>query len=200
MRYRIAILGLAAVLGVLPALTITPAAPLPKGARKPEIYALIYVGLGKNHPGNLKRIKAAIDSMSGTAHRAFSDPKVRALPIVQDKEKQLGTIERNKWGGSKIRATSLEGTAVVRVWFTDGTPQEQVLIVNAFAREFADNEQELSRDALERQQHHKKRFKIQQEQAGVKVTEKDEREFRRQEEVLKHPPHVIEWASIPDKP
>ena len=55
---------------------------------------------------------------------------------------------------------------------------------------FAATLQDLERD--------KRAFKKRQEDAGAKVTKKDEREFRRQEEAIKHLPHVIEWASLPD--
>jgi hypothetical protein len=201
MRYRLPILGLVAVLGVLPALTTTRAAPAPKRTKTPEIYALVYVGLGKNDPDNAKRIAVAIQELSNSAARgAVRDPKVNTLPIVQDKEKELGWIERDKWAESKTRAANLEGTAVVRVWFTDGSPQEQVAIANAIVREYVKDKQEFSRGALERLESYKKGFKAQQEAAGAKVTEKDEREFRRQEEALKRLPHVIEWASLPEKP
>jgi hypothetical protein len=196
MRYRLAILGLVAVLGVLPALTTIPAAPAPKSPKMPEIYALIYVGLGKNDPDNAKRISHALQGLPSSAHRALSDPKVRALPIVQDKEKELGTIGRNDWAKSKLRAASLEGTAVVRVWFTDGSPQEQVLITNAFAREYVEGEQRRFRGALEDLERYKRDFKAQQERAGARVTEKDEKVFRRKEEAIKHLPHVIEWGMV----
>src|SRR5262249_24663885 len=151
-------------------------------------YALIYVGLGKNDPDNDKRIATAVKALPGTAHRALSNPKVNALPIVQDRETRLGTIGRNDWAKSKIRTASLEGTAVVRGWVTAGSPEEQVILINAIAREYVEHQQEFSRDRLKDLESDKNRFKVQQEQAGARVTEKDEREFRRQEEVLKHPP------------
>ena len=160
----------------------------------------MYVGLGKNDPDNAKRIAAALKDLPLTAHGAFLDPKAKALPIVQNKEKKLGWIERNKWAQSKIRAANLEGTAVVRVWFTDGSPEEQVLIVNALAREYVKDQQYRFRNALKELEREKANFKARQERAGAKVTEKDEREFRRQEEAIKHLPHVIEWATLPEKP
>jgi hypothetical protein len=200
MRYRLAILGLAAVLGVLPALTTTPAAPAPKKPKLPEIYALVYVGLGKNDPDNAKRISHALQSLPGSALGAIRDPKVNALPIVQDKERELGWMGRDDWAKSKTRAVNLEGTAVVRVWVTDGNPQEQVILANAIAREYVKDEQHRFHGALEDLERYKKQFKEQQEHAGAKVTKEDEREFRRQEEAIKHLPHVIEWANLPDKP
>jgi hypothetical protein len=202
MRYRIAILGLAAVLGVLPALTNTGAAPLPKGAKKkPEIYALIYVGIGRNHPYNAKRISGALQQLP--RHFAFAaarEPKVQDLPIVKDKEKNLGRRGRDEWADSKTRVANLEGTAVLRVWFTDGTPKEQVVLVNAIASAYVKLQQEGDPTTLQRLQQDKSHFKKVREEAGGKVTEEEEREFRFQEEVLKHLPHVIEWASLPDKP
>jgi hypothetical protein len=200
MRYRLAFLGLAAVLGVLPALSTIPAAPAPKKAKPPEIYALMYVGLGKNDPDNAKRIADALQALPGSALGAVRDQKVKALPNVQDKEKELGWMGRDKWAKSKTRAANLEGTTVVRVWFTDGSPEEQVLIVNAIADAYVKGEQRRFRGALEALERYKRNFKAQQERAGARVTEKDEREFRRQEEAIKHLPHVIEWATLPDNP
>jgi hypothetical protein len=190
------------VLGVLPSLTTAPAAPVPapKRTKMPEIYALIYVGLGQNDPDNPKRIAAALHDLPLKAHGAFLDPKAKALPIVQEKEKKLGWKERDKWAASKIRAANLEGTAVVRLWFTDGSPEEQVLIVNAIAHDYVKMEQYRFRNSLEELERYKANFKAQQERAGARVTEKDERVFRRKEEAIKHLPHVIEWAALPEQP
>jgi hypothetical protein len=194
MRYRLAILGLAAVLGVLPALTTTPAAPAPKRPKTPEIYALIYVGLGKNDPDNAKRIAAALHDLPGTALGAVRDPKVKALQIVQDKERELGWMGRDDWAKSKTRAANLEGTAVVRVWFTDGSPEEQVILVNAIAREYVQDEQNRFRGALEGLEREKREYL----RDNGPFTKKVERTFRRQEEAIKHLSHVIEWASLPE--
>jgi hypothetical protein len=184
------------VLGVLPALTTMHAAPAPKRAKIPEIYALVYVGVGKNDPDNAKRIAAALQGLPGSAHRALSDPKVRGLAIVQDKETKDGTRGRNEWAKSKIHAASLEGTAVVRVWFTDGSPQEQVLITDAIAREYVKGEQERFRGALEGLEREKRDYL----RDNGPFTKDVERTYRRQEEAIKHLPHVIEWASLPEKP
>jgi hypothetical protein len=195
---------LVVLLGVLLGLnTMLPAAPLPDSAKTPAISALVYVGLGKNDPDNAKRIdKAIADLRSYGSSSAVRDPKVKALRIVREKDPivALGSIERDKWAESNTRVANLDGTAVVRVWFTDGSPEEQVLIVNAIARAYVEYQQDLARRALPELEKDKARFKVQQESAGVRVTEKDEREFRRQEEALRHPPHVIEWASLPERP
>jgi hypothetical protein len=201
MCYRFATLTLVVLLGVLLGLnTMLRATPLPDSAKTPAIYALVYVGLGKGDPENAKRIEAALHNLRTCSSDAVRDPKVKALPIVQEQEKKLGWIERDKWAESNTRVRNLDGTAVVRVWFTDGSPEEQVLIVNAIARAYVETRQDLARRALKELEIYKARFKVQQEAAGVRVTEKDEREFRRQEEALRHPPHVIEWASLPEKP
>jgi hypothetical protein len=197
MRYRLAILGLATVLGVLPTLTTVPAAPAPKRTKMPEIYALIYVGLGKNDPDNAKRIADALQLLRGTGARgAVRDPKVNALAIVQDKEKKLGWIKRDEWAESKTRAANLEGTAVVRVWFTDGSPEEQVLIGNAIAHAYVKQEQDRFRGAMEGLEREKRDYL----RDNGPFTKKAERVFRRQEEAIKHLPHVIEWAALPEKP
>lgn len=197
MRYRLAIPGLVAVLGVLPALTTMPAAPAPKRAKMPEIYALVYVGLGKNDPDNAKRIAHALQSLPGSGARgAVRDPKVNTLRIVQETEKELGWIERDKWAEGKTHAASVEGTPVVRVWFTDGGPEEQVLIVNAIAREYVKDEQHRFRGALEDLERRKRDYL----RDNGPFTKEVEKGFRRQEEAIKHLPHVIEWASLPEKP
>jgi hypothetical protein len=187
-------------LGLLAGLTTMPAAPAPDRPVGPAIYALVYVGLGKNDPDNAERIVVAIANLRGSGRGAVRDPKVNALSIVQEKEKKLGWIERDKWADSKTRAANLEGTAVVRVWFADGSPQEQVLIVNAIARTYVNDQQEIFRDALKEHEKYKANFKKQQEAAGAKVTEENERVFRRQEEAIRHLPYVIEWACLPEKP
>jgi hypothetical protein len=220
MRYRLATLSLAAVLCVLPGLMTTmPAAPAPapetERAKPPAIYALVYVGLAKNDPDNAKRIAAALKDLRGFGARAaVRDPEVKALSIVQDKdpkgktrsivvegkEHRLSWIERDEWAERMTRTANLDGTAVVRVWFTDGSPGEQVLIVNAIARTYVENQQETHRDGLKGLEECKLRFKGQQEAAGAKVTEEDEKVFQRQEWAIKHLPYVIEWADLPDKP
>jgi hypothetical protein len=107
---------------------------------------------------------------------------------------------RDDWAKSKTRAANLEGTAVVRVWFTAGSPEERVILANAIAGEYVKDEQNRFRDALKELEVDKIKFKARQERAGGKVTEADERGFRRQEEAIKHLPHVIEWAALPEKP
>ncbi len=200
MRYRLAALGLAAMLVVLPGLTTMSAAPLPDRAKPPAIYALVYVGLGKSDPDNAKRIAAALHDLPGCALNAVRDPKVNALSIVQDQEQRFGWIERDKWAKSKTRAASLEGTAVVRVWFNDGSPEEQVIIANAIARAYVTIQQEICRGAPKGLEREKAFFKAQKERAGASITKEEERVFRRREEAVKHLPQVIEWANLPEKP
>ncbi len=166
----------------------------------PEIYALVYVGLGKNDSDNTKRITAALQGMPGSALGAVRDPKVNALPIVLDQERRLGWIERDKWAKSKTRVANLEGTAVVRVWFTEGSPEEQVIIANAIAHEYVKDQQERFRGALDGLEKEKAEFRAMKEREGAKVTKEDERVFRRREEAIKQLPHVIEWAALPEKP
>jgi hypothetical protein len=167
-------------LGVLLGLsTMLPAAPLPASAKTPAIYALVYVGLEKNDPGNAKQIDAALhDLRTCFSEAVVRNSKVKALPLVQEQEKKLGLIERDKWAESNTRVANLEGTAVMRVWFTDGSPEEQVLIVNAIAHAYVQTRRDLSRRALLDLATQEARFKAQQKDAGAQVTEKDEREFR----------------------
>jgi hypothetical protein len=201
MRYRLTVLSLAALLGVLPELTTVPAAPAPNTPKMPEIYALVYVGLGKNDPDNAKRIDVAIQELRGSGARgAVRDPKVKALPIVQDKEKKLGWIERDKWAESKTRAASVEGTAVLRVWFTEGSPEEQVIIINAIVLDYVKDQQEFCRNALKRAEIHEREVRAMKQHEGMEWTKEDERICRSQEEAFKHPPHVLEWATPPEKP
>jgi hypothetical protein len=191
-------LCLAAVLGVLPGLNTASAVPAPKRPKLPTIYALIYVGLGKNDPDNAKRIAGALEDLRGYGARgAVRDPKVNALPIVQDTERKLGWIGRDDWAKSKTRVTSLEGTAIVRVWFTEGDPEEQVLIINAIARAYVNNQQEIFRDAVKALE----REKVDYIKANNRpLNKEEERTFRRRGEAVKHLPHVIEWANLTEKP
>ncbi len=201
MCYRFAALGLVVVLAVLLGLTSMPAAPAPERSKMPAIYALVYVGLGKNDPDNAKRIADSIQILRGSGTTgAVRDPKVNALPIVQKQEKTLGWIERDKWARNNTHAANLEGTAVVRVWFTDGSPEEQVLIINAIVREDFQPGPERIQAGLKELERSKARFKATQEASGAKVTKENERVFQRQEEAIRHPPHVIEWAHLPEKP
>jgi hypothetical protein len=201
MRHRLTLVCLAAALGVLPGLTPTPAAPASAKAKLPAIYALVYVGLGKNDPDNAKRITAALQELTGTGARgAVRDRKVNALPIVQEKERKLGWIKRDEWAESKTRAANMEGTAVVRVWFTDGNLREQVMLTNAIARAYAKYHQERFKGALEALEIYMKNFIAQKERAGAKFTKEDERVFKRREEAIRNLPHVIEWATLPEKP
>jgi hypothetical protein len=85
MPYRLTVLSLAAVFCVLPEPTTLPAGPAEPEAKQPAIYALVYVGLGKNDPDNAKRIAAALQELR-TPTGAVRDPKVKALPIVKDKD------------------------------------------------------------------------------------------------------------------
>ena len=200
MRYQLAALSLAVVLGVLPGLTTMPAAPAPERPKTPAIYALIYVGLGKNDPDNAQRIAKALRDLRTTSTDAVRDQKVKALSIVQAKEKELGWMGRDDWVQSKTRAANVEGTAVVRLWFTDGSPEEQVVIINAIARLYVKPGQENIREGLKQLEIYKANFKKQQEDAGAKVTKENERVFQKQEEAIRHPPHVVEWANLPEKP
>jgi hypothetical protein len=215
MRSRLTVLSLAALLCVLPGLTYVPAGPEEPEAKQPAIYALVYVGLAKNGPDNAKRIAAALQELRGSGARgAVRDPKIKALPIVKDKdptvkssvsivdgkEQTVTWIDRDDWAKSKTRAACLQGTAVVRVWFTDGTPDEQVAIVNAIAGEYVKDKKELNRNALKEHEGYKALYKAQKERAGAKLTEEEETVFQRQEWAIKHLPHVIEWANLPEKP
>ena len=102
--------------------------PVPKRDREknPDIYALIYVGLGRNHPDNARRIDHALRSLPSSARGAVRDPKVKALPIVQEKEKKLGWIEHNTWAENRTRAASVEGTAVVRSGSPTAAPRSRL--------------------------------------------------------------------------
>ena len=220
MPYRLAALSLGAVLAVLSVLcgrTPLPAGPAEPEAKGPAIYALVYVGLGKNDPDNAKRISAAVQDLRNRVTHAIRVPKIKALPIVKDKdptvksstsivqgkEQTLTWIERDEWAKSKARAASIGGTAVIRVWFTDGTPQEQVAIVNATAEAYIKvllERRPGEDDPLEYLKRRKAAFKEMRDRAGLPVTEEDERAFRRHEESIRNQPYIIEWAKLPEKP
>lgn len=198
MRYRLALLCLAAVLGVLPGLTTVSAVPAPRRPKPPTIYALIYVGLGKSDPDNAERIANALQSLRSGGSGGVREPEAKDLSIVQDKERELGWMGRDKWANSKTRAANLEGTAVVGVWFTDGSPEEQVILTNAIARDYVKDRPERVRGALEALES-EKRFYI-KNVVKRPLNKEEERTFRRRGEAIKHFPHVIEWAALPEKP
>lgn len=201
MRYRLFLLCLAAVLGVLPGLTTVSAVPAPRRPKTPTIYALIYVGLGKNDPDNAKRIDVALQSLPNQAGSALRvDAEVNALSIVQDKIKKQGWKELDAWAKSNTRAANLEGTSVFRVWFTDGSPEEKVVFANGIARTYVEGWQEIARSCgglkgLERYKANYIKNIVMRP-----LNKEEERSFRRQEEAYKHLPHVIEWAALPEKP
>jgi hypothetical protein len=227
MRYRLAGLSLVAVLGVLGVLcwrTALPAGPA-EPAKSPSIYALVYVGLGKNDPDNAKRIDDAVKGIrsygSSAAVRDYpevknlaivkdKDPTVKSsVSIIQGKEQTVTWIERDEWAKSKTRAASVGGTAVILLSFADGSPEEQVAIVNAIAKAYVDLwkgpyggllKGMSVDDALKEEERWEADFRAMRAQAGLPVTEEDERVIRRRKEGIKNRPYVIEWAKLPEKP
>jgi hypothetical protein len=200
MRYRLASLSLVAVLGVLCWRTTLPAGPAEPIKRLPP-HALVYVGLGKNNPDNSKRIDTAVNDLRCYGpDLAVCDAKVNALPIVQEREKELGGSGRKEWARSKTRAASVGGTAVILVSFADGSPEEQVAIVNAIADAYVKKEKGDPVGDLKLREQRIADFRAARARAGLPFTEKDERAVEPRREWIENRPYVIEWAKLPEKP
>jgi len=219
MRYRLASLSLVAVLGVLGVLcwrTALPAGPAVETAKPPPIYALLYVGLGKNEPDNAKRIYDATHNLrsygSMAAVRDYQEVKDLAIvkdkdptmkssvSIIQGKEQTLTWIDRDEWAKSKTRTASVGGTAVILVSFADGSPEEQVAIVNAIAEAYVKKEKGEPVSDLKLRERRIADIRATRARAGLPFTEKDERAVEPRREWIENRPYVIEWAKLPEKP
>jgi hypothetical protein len=112
---RIAAVGLLVLL--LPGLQ---GAPVPE--KYPRIYALLYVGIGKNSSNIRKRVDNAINDVLNYQHIT--------LPLQTDGKPMVGF--RPKEIGPGLRASRVEDLAVVRVWHTNKEPEKQVEYINIY--------------------------------------------------------------------
>lgn len=198
MRYPLAVLCLALVLPAVSEVSNMPAAPIPAKAKSPEVYALVYVGWGKNDARNARRIADAIKNIQTSTDGAVRDPKVNRLPLVQEQERK-GWRERDAWARSKIRVEALDGTTVLRIWFTVGTPEEQALIVNAAVRHYlkqVDSWRSFRKESLDRHRAEPQRKKF-AERGQLAEWEKS---IQRLEEEINNLPRLLEWAAVKVQP
>lgn len=187
MRHFSIALGLAAVLILLPALAERPktlAAPAPR--RYPDVYALIYAGTGHNLAENGKRVVKATDDI------------LKEFPPDWRK---------------KIRIGRLEGTAVLRIWATQGQPQDRARVINealekyyhSYAATSSEARQQI-RERLELLCYHKRLVEMQnardeKEKAARKQTLKSSRKnLQEMWEYYDSLPRPLEWATVKDRP
>ena len=185
MCYRLALLGLLAAL-ITPSFLESAHAPR---QTYPEVYALIYVGKGKNDKVNAKRIAQAASEIADSARTVWDDPEVLKLAVAKEKKRD----ELSNWMKSKIRVGTLEGTSVLRVWLADGTPEEQAVIINAtlrFYQKVVEKEREDLRGSI----------------AGLKATamragmlQQYEKKIQEREEEYNNLPRLLEWAAVKGK-
>lgn len=123
------------------------AAPAPKAAqvnRTPSIYALVYVGKQpKWCPRELhQRGQIAHFNNDEVRKAALADHSVAGLKVVKEQK------DAREWLKKNLRVESLQRTNVLRISFTDGSPNEQAAIINAVAKAYHDLVIERQRDQL----------------------------------------------------
>jgi hypothetical protein len=185
MGYRFTILSLVAA---LMAPSLLESAPAP-GKTYPAVYALMYVGKGKNDKANAKRVAAAATEIADSARTVWDDPEVLKLSVAKEKKRD----ELSEWMKTKIRVATLEGTSVLRVWLADGTPEEQAVIINAtlrFYQKLVEKERQNLRASIDTQKRAAK-------QAGV--LQQFETELQEREEEYNSFPRLLEWAAVKGK-
>lgn len=112
--------------------------------KSPSIYALVFV---EKRPG-LQEISCRNRHMKyEAAHCTHGDASVGILRT--DSISRLTVVRKQKdaprWLREHIRVDSLEDTGVLRIWLAAGTPEEQVVIVNAVAKAYVDEANERTR-------------------------------------------------------
>lgn len=192
MRHRLALLFLFVA---LPMLNVAPADQTPKEKKplppkQPRVYALLYVGMEKNHKENARQVEKAISAMQKIV-QPLSEPKIKRLAVVKRQE------DGRAWLDAKLHIESLKNTASVRVWLADGTPEEQEIIVNAIVKLYLKNT-EWARGPLTQRLGDLKR------QAGKAAGQEKktiEADIRKVQEEIDGLPRLVEKAAvIKDKP
>lgn len=183
MRYHVCTLGLFAVLAVLP---WSQGAPVP--ARKPEVYALVYVGWGQNDARNGKRVVELTNRLLGSAPWARADPKIRELPPIQ---KHIASKDKDGVR-HKLRVARLEDTAVLRVWLEEGTREEQAAILNCIVKGCLDSW------VTEKKTRHKFLDEVKKDalRAGRDFDPQFAEVLRQRDAELASTPRCLEWASV----
>jgi hypothetical protein len=186
-------IGLFAVLAALPFAT---GAPLPDKAKGPKVYALIYVGIGKNDANIGQRVKDALTEIRESVAFAYSSGNSgrggRLPPILKEANKS------QRWTEYALRVAPVDRTGVVRVWLTDGTPEEQVAIVNCIVRAYLEKKE----NKIHRVFRGFKRIENMLAQ-GILLPQKVEINLqiatKERDEALAALPLPLEWAALPKK-
>jgi capsular polysaccharide biosynthesis protein len=184
---RFTILSLLTALIVAISLESAPAPP----QMYPEVYALVYVGKVSYEGGNNVRTAWVGMVITRGMDKICNDPEVQKLAVV----KKHGELE--KWMRSKIRVQRLENTFVIRIWFAEGTPEEQAVIVNAIMRMCQTKIDEVrQRETAALKQ---SKLQIKNDKKKGTVNARDEKTIKRREEELRALPIILEWAAVPGK-
>jgi hypothetical protein len=184
-------------LGLLLALLapcLVESAPAPERRQTyPEVYALLYVSKGSDEKvSSMKWLRILI--LTRYVHEKnreynkllWEDPELRKLAVVQQKDRD----ELSKWMLRNIHAQTLENTSVIRVWFTDGTPEEQAVIINATLRAVL-KEMETRQERWTKQ----RKSLVKRFQENEDFKQKWERDY----EVNVIIPSILEWAAVKGK-
>lgn len=177
------------LIAALLAPSLLESAPAPRQTY-PEVYALVYVGKGKNDKANAKRVAKAAIEITDSARTVWDDREVLKLAVAKEKKRD----ELSNWMKSKIRVGTLEGTSVLRVWLADGTPEEQAVIINAtlrFYQKLVEIERQNLRAGIDGKKETAKR---------VRMPQQIEKEIQEDEEEYKSLPRLLEWAAVKGKP
>jgi hypothetical protein len=159
------------------------------------IYALVYMGKGSDEEANTNRLQLTLQKIGHCADKAARTniPEVRKLTVAKDKTRN----ELCDWMKAKIRVGTLEETSVIRVWFTDGTEDEQVIIINAILRVYLkenDAEGQDRRSDID----NRKRF-LAGKKGRPTPTPGQLKQFQKDEEEYNCLPRLLEWAAVKGK-
>lgn len=164
MRYRSFAVGLFAALTLLP---WSQGAPAP--ARRPDVYALLYIGMGSNdRVGNEKRTAEIIKNIRSAIRHEGA--------IVYQPGQPPAPVQPEPWA-DKLRVESLDGTAVLRIWLPEGTAQERAEAANEAVRLYMERYVDILR---EKYQSRRRKLEQKAQWAAVKKDAELGLEFQKQ--------------------
>lgn len=175
MSCRFAILILPVVLVAIRIPISATAAPVPKKSKLPEVYALLYVGSGINDKENAKRLDKVADVL-------------RSLCGTRDKK--------------DFHAESVQGTGVLRVWYTSGTLEKQAEIINMYVDRHmygATRDRDSTEDVLKGQKRDLQQL-LEKDPTNAQGIHNWKKNIKYTEEKLRGIPHLLERAVLPAMP
>jgi hypothetical protein len=145
MRSRLAALSLFVV---LPAMNVL-AAPAPKKARTPKVYALVDIGKAlKSVPPERHREveRECFIAEDGWPWILLRNSQAAKLNVV------MAQKDVRAWLNKNLHAEYVGKTDILRIWLADGSPAEQAAIVNAIVRSHfileIDSRRQLLKDSI----------------------------------------------------